>query len=178
MLGLKEKLAAAGVVTADEVKKFDEGQARSRKRRARGSSPPRSARDEFGIDVTALQNLNRGEAYDRIRKVVTRRRLDDGERVIPREEDQVFNFVTARGSLGRLYLEAATIKRLSSGSAAICAYMSHHGLSHCVVEKKLALGIAQVFPLWLRHLKGNPEAGKIDKPAEAPVEDPSADVKE
>ena len=71
--------------------------------------------------------------------------------------------MTAAGSLGKLYLDAKTVELLSQGKAAISAYMSHHGLAHCVLPKAVALGLAEVFPLWLRQLKGHPEAGKLQR---------------
>ena len=167
VLGLKEKLAAAGVVTEEQVKKFDEKQAESRAKRRGARKVKASPVKKSAIDVEALQQLNRGEAYDRIRRIVEKRRIDDGEKVIPREEDEVFNFVTAKGSLSRLYVDAAIVKQLVTGSAAISAYMSHHGLSHCVLPKTIALGIAELFPSWLRVLKGCEHAGKVDRPPES-----------
>ena len=59
------------------------------------------------VDVQWL-DMGGEQAYDRIRKLVAQRRLDDGERTIPGPDDEIFNFVTATGRIGRLYLRAET----------------------------------------------------------------------
>src|SRR5690606_28765669 len=102
----------------------------------------------------------------------------DGERTIPGPDDEIFNFVTARGSIGRLYLRAETTTALRQGTAAISAFMSHHGLAHCVLPKDIALGIAEVFPLWLRNLKDHPAAGQLEAPPEKlePRDDPKPEL--
>jgi hypothetical protein len=192
---LKAKLAAAGVVTKDQVASFEEKEAKARaekeaKRKAakekaakrkgsklgnksgnkpgkpgkknsknpakQGKKNPSKGRPDYwlGMSADSMKELNRGEAYDRIRKIIDHNRLDDKERLIPKDDDQAFNFVAATGSIRRLYLTADTVKSLSEGKSAISAYMSHHGLSHCVVPKELALELAKVFPTWLRHLRG------------------------
>ncbi|MBL4635725.1 MAG: hypothetical protein JKY56_17825 [Kofleriaceae bacterium] len=124
-------------------------------------------------DVETLKSLNKGEAYVRIRKVVEHSRLDDKEQTIPGVDDQTFNFVTAQGRISKLYVTVKTAKSLSDGNAAICAFMSHHGLSHCVLPKDIALDFAQVFPLWLRHLRGHEAAGQIEAPPE-PEQEPES----
>ncbi len=195
VLDLKAKLAAAGLVTKEQVDKIDADQARARdkklqdlaradERRAAKSRPnnkrsnnkrPNNKRSKAkrsedananasGIDVAALKELNRGDAYTRIRKIVEHSRLDDKERTIPKPDDQIFNFVTSTGRVSRLYLTAKTVKSLTEGKSAISSFMSHHGLSHCVLPQEVAVALAEVFPLWLRHLEGHPAAGLMDEP--------------
>lgn len=193
VLDLKAKLAAAGVVTADQVKEFDAKQEKERVEREARKAKKAEQRKQYAkggkgkggqkpgkhggqgggkqggpkkgpVDVEALKKENKGEAYNRIRKIVERNRLDKGERHIPAEDESPFNFVTAKGKISRLYLNEATSARLKEGSAGISAFMSHHGLAHCVLPKAIALDLAKVFPLWLRHLRDHPEAGKIEEP--------------
>jgi uncharacterized protein YaiL (DUF2058 family) len=197
VLDLKAKLAAAGVVTKEQVDKFDEAQAQARNKKEQDQAraaerrasrekpnnkrpnnkrpinkqrPNKRAQDKHssGVDVGTLKTLNRGDAYARIRKIVDHSRLDDKERTIPKPDDQIFNFVTSTGKVSRLYLTEATVKTLSDGKSGISSFMSHHGLSHCVLPKEVALALAEVFPLWLRHLQGHPAAGQIEEP-EAPA---------
>lgn len=186
MLDLKAKLAAAGVVTQDQVKDFDSKQAKAREEAARKKSQPKapnkgnrgngkstptghrpraaaSVNDKAGFDVDGIKKLKKGEAYDRLRKLVTRNRLDDSERTIPGPDDHAFNFVTQTGRISKLYLKDETSSALREGSAAISAFMSHHGLAHCVLPKAVAIGIAEIFPLWLRHLRDHPAAGLIEE---------------
>ena len=188
MLDLKAKLAAAGVVTKEQVDKFDEEQAQARNKKKQNqarAAEPKPSRDRSqnkrssqkrktgkrpqeahpsGVDVGTLKTLNRGDAYARIRKIIDHSRLDDKERTIPKPDDQIFNFVTSTGRVSRLYLTEATVKTLSEGTSAISSFMSHHGLSHCVLPKEVALALAEVFPLWLRHLQGHPAAGQTEEP--------------
>ncbi len=192
MLDLKAQLAAAGIVTAEQVKAFDEKEAKAKKAReakaqqrksgsqrgkgnggasqgGRGNqAKSRNHRPSKGrgkgqhrgkgqgrSSVEELKAMGRGEAYDRIRKIVAHSRLDDKERTIPLADDKTFNFVTSTGSIGRLYLTEATVDSLKNGKSAISSFMSNHGLSHCVLPKEIALDLAKVFPLWLRHLRGH-----------------------
>ncbi len=190
MLDLKSKLAAAGVVTKEQVEEFDkaeaearnkkqaqrtnsaekkqgqgqaQGQSRNKNRSKQHSGKRPQKQDDSGVDVNALKALNRGDAYTRMRKIVEHSRLDDKERTIPGPDDQIFNFVTKAGRVSRLYLKEDTIKSLTSGESAISSFMSHHGLSHCVLPKEVALAFAEVFPLWLRHLQDHPAAGQIEE---------------
>jgi hypothetical protein len=207
VLDLKAKLAAAGVVTKEQVKEFDEKQAAEKRARAdkraakkkgkgpkggpgkgrggkgpkggpgkgRGGKMPRKERPLVNVDH--LKSLNRGEAYDKIRKIVAPRRLDPAGKIIPGPEDKPFNFVTAKGSIGRLYLSDEVAAELKSGKAAISAFMSHHGLAHCVLPKDIAIDLAKVFPLWLRFLHGNPDAGKLEEELQSEEEKASETVK-
>ncbi len=193
MLDLKAKLAAAGLVSAEQVKAFDDKEAKAKeakraraKRKNDGSSSgrrpggkpgekPKSKKksdsrqrkpSKTATDSATLKTLNKGEAYARIRKIVEHSRLDDKEQTIPGVDDTTFNFVTAQGSIGKLYVTEETAKKLRDGNAAIFSFMSHHGLSHCVLPKDIAIDLAQVFPYWLRHLRGNDAAGQLEPPPE------------
>ncbi|MCP4447233.1 MAG: DUF2058 domain-containing protein [Myxococcales bacterium] len=202
MLDLKAQLAAAGIVSAEQVKAFDEKEAKAKEAReakakqrqanqgkggkdGRGKNPNQGQAKGRGkggkgsTSVDELKAMGRGEAYDRIRKIVNHSRLDDKERTIPLPDDQTFNFVTASGSIGRLYLTAATVASLKSGKSGISSFMSNHGLSHCVLPKDVALELAEVFPLWLRHLRGHepivevPEEPTEEVEAQAQAAEPS-----
>ncbi len=190
MLDLKAQLEAAGIVTAEQVKAFDEKEAKAKaarkakaqqrksgggggkgkgqgkqgkgprnagqgKGKARGQNKGGRGKNQGRCSADELKAMGKGEAYDRIRKIVAHSRLDDKERTIPLPDDQTFNFVTASGSIGRLYLNAETVASLREGKTAISSFMSNHGLSHCVLPKDIALDLAKVFPLWLRHLRGH-----------------------
>jgi len=188
VLDLKAQLAAAGIVSAEQVKAFDEKEAKEkaareakaaqrqanqeRKRapgngrgpsKGNGRGPSKGQRQGKGrtpakkgrTSVEELKALGRGEAYDRIRKIVAHSRLDDKERTIPKPDDETFNFVTASGHIGRLYLTSETVSSLKNGTTAISSFMSNHGLSHCVLPKAIALEFSEVFPLWLRHMRGH-----------------------
>ncbi len=198
VLDLKAQLAAAGIVTAEQVKAFDEKEAKAKKEReakaqqrktgnggpSRGRTPgkngnhnPAKGRGKGGgkggksrASAEDLRAMGRGEAYDRMRKIVAHSRLDDKERTIPLPDDQTFNFVTATGSIGRLYLTEATVASLKSGKSAISSFMSNHGLSHCVLPKEVALEFAEVFPMWLRHLRGHEPLIEAPQDPEAEVE--------
>ncbi len=210
MLDLKAQLAAAGLVTQEQVKAIDEEKERERaaklaKAEARraasqnrgqnqrnhsphkahsnkkpGQNRSKNTRNNRGAKQERkgpdLKAMGRGEAYDRIRKIVAHSRLDDKERTIPLPDDQTFNFVTAGGTIGRLYLTEETVTSLKQGKTAISSFMSNHGLSHCVLPKAVALELAEVFPLWLRHLRGHeplmeePEVEEEVVVVEEPVE--------
>jgi len=126
-------------------------------------SPP--ARPE--IDAVALKRAGKGEAYDAIRRAVDRGRLD-AALAIPGEHAETFHFTTATGQLSRLMLEPDVRTKLAEGEAGIIAFMSHHGLAHCVIPRTLATAVAEVFPLWLRVLKDHPDAGQLEPPKPPP----------
>jgi hypothetical protein len=79
-------------------------------------------------------------------------------------------------------LEPEARDHLGDGSAGIVAFMSHHGLAHCVVPRVLAEDIARLFPFWLRVLKDHPGAGQQEPPrpprdpATPPADIPPADI--
>ena len=176
MLDLKAKLAAAGVVTEDQVRKHEAEQAKrrqSKNTRGRPGAPPKRG----PVNVEELGKINKGEAYVRIRRLVQQHRLDAAESVVPSAEAITFGFVDSAGRLRQLLLEPDVHAKLVRGHAAISAYMSNNGLAHCVLAPAVALDLAKLFPMWLRTLTGNPDAGKVERPessAAARVE-PNAD---
>lgn len=135
-------------------------------RRDRPPAPNKPARS--GLDVVALKRGGKGEAYDAIRRAVERARIDP-LRAIPGEHATAFHFTTASGQLSRLMLEPDAHAGLADGSAGIIAFMSHHGLAHCVVPRPLAEAVHEVFPLWLRVLHGHPGAGQQEAPRPPPA---------
>ncbi len=145
----------------------------------RGSERPAASKP--GLDVVALKRAGKGESYDAIRRAVDRTRLDP-VRAIPGEDATAFHFMTASGQLSRLMLDPDIHTQLADGTAAIVAFMSHHGLAHCVVARPLAEAIAEVFPLWLRVLKDHPGAGQLEpprpppEPTATPTSEPTADA--
>lgn len=186
MLDLKAKLAAAGLVTPAEVaaaerKSGPRGPARAGPDQGRNPGPGKPARPaankpaapRSGLDIPALQKAGKGAAYDAIRRVLERARLDP-MRTIPGEHAEAFHFTTASGQLSRLMLEPEARAQLGDGSAGIVAFMSHHGLAHAVVPRPLAEDIARLFPLWLRVLKDHPGAGQQEPPREPPASPPES----
>lgn len=171
MLDLKAKLAAAGLVSPEELKKAeargtargtgrasDKGSKRGSKGRARGK------REASGplLDVAALTGLERGKQYDAIRRFVDAARLDPIGRT-PTERARTFHFPTESGTIGRLVVEPHVSDALARGQAGVVAFMSNHGLAHAVVSAEGARAIAELFPGWLRALAdphaASPEAG-------------------
>lgn len=185
MLDLKAKLAAAGLVSAADIAAAERkpGPAGPRSTGPRGHDPKASPargnpqpkpqqkpqqKPRPLLDIAALQRGNKGEAYDAIRRVVEQQRLDPAHG-IPGEHAEPFHFSTATGQLSRLTLEPAARDALTDGHAGLIAFMSHHGLAHCVVPRPLAESVHAIFPLWLRVLKDHPGAGQS-----APRPEPAA----
>lgn len=192
MLDLKAKLAAAGLVSAADIAAAERKPGPAGPRSAgprstdpRGHDPKASsgrgapqqkpnpqpkpqAKPRPLLDIAALQRGNKGEAYDAIRRVVEQQRLDPAHG-IPGEHAEPFHFSTATGQLSRLTLEPAARDALTDGRAGLIAFMSHHGLAHCVVPRPLAESVHAIFPLWLRVLKDHPGAGQS-----APRPEPAA----
>lgn len=129
--------------------------------------PAKPPAPRSGLDAAALLKAGKGAAYDAIRRAVDRARLD-AQLAIPSEQAEAFHFTTAAGQLSRLMLEPAVRTALADGTAGIVAFMSHHGLAHCVVPRPLADDIFKVFPLWLRVLRDHPGAGQQEPPREPP----------
>ena len=194
MLDLKAKLAAAGLVTPAELAAAERksgpnrGQDRNQDRgpnpakhaakqpgpaqdrRAGKPQEPAAARGKpaaprSGLDVPALQKAGKGAAYDAIRRLIERVRVDPLH-AIPGEQAEAFHFTTASGQLSRLMLEPEARTQLGDGSAGIVGFMSHHGLAHCVVPRVVAEDIARLFPFWLRVLKDHPGSGQQEPPRE------------
>lgn len=181
MLDLKAKLAAAGLVSQADIAAAERKQKPHAKQPGKstppGQAPPSRppAPPKSGLDLPALRRATKGEAYDAIRRVVDRSRLDSAA---PAADAEPFHFTTARGQLSRLVLAPAIHKSLQTGDAGITAFMSHHGLAHAVVPRPLAEAIAELFPLWLRTLQDHPGAGQLEPkdPPKPPASDPPADA--
>ncbi len=171
MLDLKAKLAAAGLVTQQDVERAEKakaGKGKKKKRRGRGRS---GAKEGTRLAVRELEGKNKGERYDAIRRFVERARLDDPARP-PTEEAKSFHFSTATRQVGRLVVEPDVRGWLEDGTAGIVAYMSNHGLAHAPVPAQAARDVAALFPLWLRVLKGHAGAGGFE------ADEPSDDAKD
>ncbi|MDC0671143.1 hypothetical protein [Nannocystis radixulma] len=176
MLDLKAKLAAAGLVTQEQVAAAERKKAGkpagAPAGRPAAKPAPAPVKPKSGLDVAALKKAGKSEIYDTTRRVVDRTRLDPVGG-LPSERAEAFHFPTAQGSLGRLTLEPELHAQITDGRAAIVAYMSHHGLAHCVVPRAVADDLAEVMPLWLRVCKDHPAAGQLAPPP-APREDRGA----
>lgn len=159
MLDLKAKLAAAGLVTQEQLA------AAERKDRGKKPAAPKAPpAPKSGLDVAALKKAGKSELYEAVRRVVERARLDPVG-ALPSERAEAFHFTTQTGGLARLSLEPEVAAQVVDGRAAIVAYMSHHGLAHCVVPRVVAEDLAAVSPPWLRVLKDHPAAGQVVPPA-------------
>lgn len=161
MLDLKAKLAAAGLVTQEQIAAAE--RKKGPKKPAEGRGPAAPARPRSGFDVPALKKAGKGEIYEAVRRVVDRARLDPVGG-LPSERAEAFHFTTQTGQLSRLTLEPELRDQLAAGEAGLIAYMSHHGLAHCVVPRIVAEDLAQFMPLWLRVLKDHPAAGQLAPP--------------
>jgi hypothetical protein len=162
MLDLKAKLAAAGLVTEKEI-----AEAEAARRRGGKPAPAPAQQRGSGLPIAALRGKPKGEIYDAVRKVVERVRLDPSGGT-PSENAAPYHFPSHTGRIGKLVIEPELAESLRTGAAAIVAYMSNHGLAHAVVPPAVARDIAALMPLWLRVLTGDPEAGKIETPADKP----------
>lgn len=168
MLDLKAKLALAGLVTEEDIRRVEDskrGKGKSKggksKRRGKGSGGG-GAKAAHKLDVARLKTLARGEAYAAVRRWIERVRLDVPGKP-PSEEAKSFHFPTAKGSVGRIVVEPDAHGWLGEGTAGVVAYMSNHGLAHAVVPADAARTLVEVFPLWLRALVGEARAGQIEE---------------
>lgn len=168
MLDLKAKLAAAGLVTKEDVEKAERKEAERRAKKAAGkgksSAPQVRAPEEPRLAVGKLRDKPKGEVYDAVRKVVDRVRLDPVG-AAPSEAAAAYHFPQATGKIGRLVLEPAVVASLGDGSAGLISYMSNHGLAHAVVPAAIARDVAELMPLWLRVLTGDDRAGALASPS-------------
>ncbi|MCX4245091.1 hypothetical protein [Paraliomyxa miuraensis] len=175
MLDLKSKLAAAGLVTQEDVDRIDKGKAAKKKPRrdhgggGKGGSAGAGRGGAPRLAFAKLRSQSKGEQYDAVRRFMERARLDDPGRP-PTEQAQTFHFATAKGQVGRLVLEPEILGWVQDGTAGVVAYMSNHGLAHAVVPAAAARELAELFPLWLRVLKGHPGAGRLEAEVEAASE--------
>ncbi len=168
MLDLKAKLAAAGLVTKEDVEKAERKEAERRAKKAGKKAPsqPR-APEEPRLAVAKLRDKPKGEVYDAVRKVVDRVRLDPSG-AAPSEAAAAYHFPQATGKIGRLVLEPAVVASLGDGSAGLISFMSNHGLAHAVVPAAIARDVAELMPLWLRVLAGDDRAGALASPEKSP----------
>lgn len=181
MFDLKSKLLEAGLVTekqAAAAKKKPQKQ--YKKPKGKFKKPPRSSgvanfeEHSRGKMVSGLKSQSKNEQYDTIRKWVDRNRLDKQQKILE-EGSEKFFFQKMDGNVTWLTLSAELHSKLNDGQAGIMAYMSNHGLTHCVIPKDIAEDAAQVFPYWLRVLKGHDGAGQVEKPEEDDATEPSKD---
>jgi hypothetical protein len=159
VLDLKAKLAAAGLVSKEDIARAEAK--RGGGGRDRGAKPEPAA-PGLQPRPAVLKTKNKGEIYEAVRRFVDRVRLDPLGGA-PTEDAQQFHFPTFKGTIGRLTLEPAIATAVQDGSAAIVAYMSNNGLAHAVVPAAAGREIAEVMPLWLRVLQGEPNAGQIQE---------------
>jgi len=177
MLDLKSKLAAAGLVTKEDIERAERprsaGGEKGRRDQKGGRSGGKGQAAKTGgkggaprLAVASLRQQKKGEQYDAVRRFVERVRLDDPARP-PTEQAQTFHFSTAKGQIGRLVLEPDVLGWVKDGSAGLVAYMGNHGLAHAIVPAAAARELAELFPLWLRVLVGHPGAGRTEAEVEA-----------
>lgn len=148
MLDLKSKLLAAGLVSQEQVDKLERQKTEKKKKK-----PPQSFEaKERNRHLEELRELPKPEQYDLIRKWVVRNRLDKTVPIDP-EAIEKFFFEAADASVSWLTLEKTVHAKIVDGSAGITAFMSNHGMTHCVLPRDIVEDIAQVFPTWVRVLK-------------------------
>ncbi len=191
MLDLKSKLLAAGLITKEQSdnadrEKEEQKKARAQKRRepppASRARPPVRPRpqprpqpkprpqpryDNFeekqrDKQMNTLRSVPKNEQYDIVRRWVDRNRLDKHTGVLPENTERFF-FQKADSTISWLTLETSVHAQVTDGKAAIMAFMSNHGLAHCVIQRDIAEDVALVFPFWLRVLKDHPAAGQIEE---------------
>lgn len=142
MLDLKAKLAAAGLVSDDDVRRAEarKGKGKGRKGKGKGNKRPR-------LDVAGLRAKPRGAQYAEVRRVVEASRMDAAGPA-PSERARAFHFPKSDGTVGRLFVEHPTADAIASGHARIVGYMSNHGLAHAVVPTEVADAVVALFPEW------------------------------
>ena len=166
MLNLREKLLNAGLVTDKQVKKVEENKKKQHQKRkekfqkAKSDNDVDFSKEESKKYVAHLKSLNANGKYLLIRKWVQKNRLDKDHEGVSVECKRYF-FKKIDGNITWLTLKPETIKKVDAGDAAIISFMSNSGMSYCVIPKQIAKDIAQVFPLWLRVLAGEKNAGQI-----------------
>jgi len=157
MLDLKSKLLAAGLVTQEQVDKATVKPPKSIAQNHKSNA----AKNESNFEqyqrqkqLNELKNLPKSEQYDLIRKWVNHNRLDVVSG-LPSENAQKFFFQKSDKNISWLTLEPNLYEQIKEGTAGIMAFMSHHGLTHCVMPRDIVEDVAEVFPEWLRVLKGH-----------------------
>ncbi len=159
MLDLKSKLLAAGLVTQAQVDKISEQKLNKKTKRPPLPMQRKPQTDDFELrqrqkQLDELKSLPKNEQYDLIRRWVTRNRLDQVSG-LPSEQAQKYFFQKADKNISWLTLEPEIYAQVIDGKAGIMAFMSHHGLAHCILPHDIVEDVAEVFPEWLRVLKGH-----------------------
>ncbi len=172
MLDLKSKLLAAGLVTQEQVNRVEQEKQERKQRKHQLHSVQKTPKSDAITDddfetkqrakqLETLKSLPKNEQYALIRRWVERNKLDKETSVLTENSEKYF-FHKACGSVTWLTVEKEVHQKIVDGEAAIMAYMSNHGLTHCVVPRDIAEDVAEVFPYWLRALTNHVDAGKID----------------
>ncbi len=159
MLDLKYKLLAAGLVTQAQVDKISEQKLNKKTKRPPLPAKKKAPVDDFEMrqrqkQLEELKSLARNEQYDLIRRWVIRNRIDlvSG---LPSDNAQKYFFQKVGRNISWLTLEPEVYAQVVEGKAGIMAFMSNHGLAHCVLPYDIIEDVASVFPEWLRVLKGH-----------------------
>ena len=196
MLDLKAKLLAAGLVTADQVKKVEDeaaekkrkaderaakrhesmGKGERRDAKGRDADEKRAERDHKEEEAQRwrkrlddVKAAGKSEQYEVVRGWVDRHRIDN-KTAIPSENAARFHFARDDGTIGHVTLEPDVQQKLAAGEAGIIAFMGHNGLEHAVVPADLARDIAHVKPEWLRSLAGVTDVEQTTpEPAPEPI---------
>jgi hypothetical protein len=165
VLDLKAKLAAAGLVSKEDVERA-ERKAQGRKGgKGPGKPAPPRAPEAPRLAVASLHGKPKGDVYDAVRRFVDQVRLDPVG-AAPTDSASAFHFPQTTGKIGRLVLEPEVVAQLGDGRAGLVSFMSNHGLAHAVVPAGCAREIAELMPLWLRVLAGDERAGLLASPDE------------
>lgn len=170
MLDLKAKLASAGLVTQADIARAEKSKGSGGKDKRKGGGKERHAAPQdraLEVPVAKLKGKPKSEIYETVRKWVEHYRLDTAGG-IPSESAQPYHFAQLSGRVGRLTLEPDVLERLQRGDAGVVAYMSNHGLAHAVVPSATARSVAEIYPLWLRVLEGDPRAGALEEKPTSP----------
>jgi hypothetical protein len=161
MLDLKAKLASAGLVSQEDVDRIEKERTGKKSPRRPPGGPASAGRAGKLLPVAALRDKPKAELYEAVRRWLEKARLDPVGGT-PSADARVYHFPEASGRIGRLVLEPAIVELLEKGEAGVVAFMSNHGLAHAVVGAAGARALAELNPQWLRVLRGDERAGKIE----------------
>jgi uncharacterized protein YaiL (DUF2058 family) len=139
MFDLKAQMLKKGLITKEQAE----------------SSKKTQKTDNFLLKERAktldsLKTKNKSEQYATIRKWVDLNRLDKPDLVSI--DDEKFFFSTNDEQISWLTLKKPVVEEIKSGKAGVISYMSHHGLTHAVVEREIAQDVGELFPAWLKVL--------------------------
>ena len=143
MLDLKAKLLAAGLVTADQVKKVEEEQ-RDGPKKAKAEEEAQRWRKRLDV----VKEAGKAEQYETVRGWVERHRIDS-KTGVPSEGASRHHFARPDGTIGHITLEPDVQAKVAAGEAGIIAFMGHNGVEHAVVPADLARDIGYVKAEWL-----------------------------